>query len=234
MFIVNIDEFARIVRVVAYFKVYMGLFDRKKTSYYDSQPFYTIGGERTLLVIGLGNPGEKYAANRHNIGFMALDRYQGAQSLGNWTLKKDLEAMLSIGQVGQTRVILAKPTTFMNESGRAAQKIQQFYKISNSDTVAVYDELDVEFGTLRSRVGGGSAGHNGIKSLIQNLGEDFGRIRIGIGPKKPSQIDSADFVLQDFSKKEQEAIPKILREANTLLDEATAEPLRTTSLTIDT
>ena len=205
--------------------VYMGLFDRKRTSFYDSQPFYTIGGEKTLLVVGLGNPGEKYSANRHNIGFMALDVYQDAQQLGGWTLKKDLESMISIGQVGQTRVILMKPTTFMNDSGRAAQKVQQYYKISNSDTVVVYDELDVDFGTIRTRIGGGSAGHNGIKSLISTLGEDFGRIRVGIGPKKPAQMETADYVLQDFKKKEQELIPKLLREVSTIIDEVTAGPL---------
>lgn len=203
----------------------MGLFDRKRTSFYDSQPFYTIGGEKTLLVVGLGNPGEKYSANRHNIGFMALDVYQDAQQLGGWTLKKDLESMISIGQVGQTRVILMKPTTFMNDSGRAAQKVQQYYKISNSDTVVVYDELDVDFGTIRTRIGGGSAGHNGIKSLISTLGEDFGRIRVGIGPKKPAQMETADYVLQDFKKKEQELIPKLLREVSTIIDEVTAGPL---------
>lgn len=203
----------------------MGLFDRKRTSFYDSQPYYTIGGEKTLLVVGLGNPGDKYAANRHNVGFMALDRYIASQDFSGWSQKKDLECMFASGQVGQTRVILVKPSTFMNESGRAVQKVQQFYKIHNSDTVVVYDELDVDFGTIRTRIGGGSAGHNGIKSLSQTIGEDFGRIRVGIGPKSPAQIDSADYVLQDFSKKEQEVISKILREVSTIIDEVTAGPL---------
>lgn len=211
----------------------MGLFDRKRTSFYDSQPFYTIGGERTLLVIGLGNPGVKYAANRHNIGFMALDRYRESQSFSNWTLKKDQEAMMANGQVGQTRVILMKPTTFMNESGRALQKVQQFYKIANSDTVAIFDELDVDFGTIRTRIGGSSAGHNGIKSLIHHVGDDFARVRVGIGPKKPKQIDSADFVLQDFKKSEQELIPKILREVSTIIDEATAGPLQELTMKVE-
>lgn len=140
--------------------------------------------------------------------------------------------MAAVSQVGQTRVILIKPTTFMNESGRAVQKVQQFYKIPNADTLVVFDELDVEFGTIRTRIGGGSAGHNGIKSLIQHLGEDFGRIRVGIGPKKPAQIDSADFVLQDFSKKEQELVPKILREVSTIIDEVTAGPLQEQTLKV--
>lgn len=208
----------------------MGLFDRKRTSFYDSQPYYTIGGERSLLVVGLGNPGQKYAANRHNVGFMALDRYRETQNFSNWTLKNDQEVMIATGQVGQTRVILIKPTTFMNESGRAVQKVQQFYKLSNEDTVAVFDELDVEFGTIRTRKGGSSAGHNGIKSLIKDIGEDFYRIRIGIGPKKPVQIDSADFVLADFTKQQQASISKILREVSTVIDEATAGPLQEQTL----
>lgn len=210
----------------------MGLFDRKRTSFYDSQPFYTIGGEKTLLVVGLGNPGSKYASNRHNVGFMALDRYQDSQNLSNWTLKKDLEAMVATGQVGQTRVILVKPTTFMNNSGNSVSKIQHFYKLSNADTVVVFDELDINFGTVRTRVGGSSAGHNGVKSLIQHIGEDFTRIRVGVGPKKPSQIDSADFVLQDFSTEEQKSVSKVLREVCTIIDEATVGPLQEQTLKV--
>ncbi len=210
----------------------MGLFDRKRTSYYDAQPYYTIGGQRTLLVVGLGNPGEKYANTRHNAGFMALDFYAQAKNCGDWVLKKDLEALECRGEAGNTRIILVKPQTFMNESGRAVQKIQQFYKISNQDTLVVYDELDVDFGTIRTRVGGGAAGHNGIKSLIANCGEEFALIRIGIGPKTPSQIDSADFVLQNFSKDQLETLPKILRNACALIDETTAGPLTEQTLKI--
>jgi PTH1 family peptidyl-tRNA hydrolase len=200
----------------------MGLFDRKRTSFYDSQPYYTIGNERTLLIIGLGNPGEKYAANRHNIGFMALDRYRNSHDFSSWSLKKDLQAMVATGQVGSTRIILAKPTTFMNDSGEAAQMIQKFYRIYNQDMVVIYDDLDVDFGTIRTRAGGSAGTHNGVKSLVQHVGDDFGRVKVGIGPKKPAQMDTADFVLQDFSKKEQEKIATILRECSTVLDEITA------------
>ena len=203
----------------------MGLFDRKKTSFYDSQPYYTIGNERTLLVIGLGNPGKEYSANRHNVGFMVLNKYHSTHDFSGWNLKKDLQAVISTGQVGSTRVILAKPTTFMNNSGEAAQKIQKFYRIYNQDTVVIYDDIDVNFGTIRTRTGGGTAGHNGVKSLSHILGEDYGRIRVGIGPKKPAQIDSADFVLKDFTKSEQENIPKILNEVCSLTDEATVGAL---------
>ncbi len=211
----------------------MGLFDRKKTNFYDAQPFYTIGNSSTILVIGLGNPGKKYSANRHNLGFMALDKYQSTHDFSNWTEKKDLKCLMSEGMVGSTKVILAKPTTFMNNSGEAAQKIQKFYRLYNSDTTAVYDELDVNFGTIRTRLGGGSAGHNGIKSLKSLIGDDFARVRVGVGPKSPPQIDSADFVLQDFSDKEKPNIHKILNEVCTILDERSAGPLSEHSITID-
>lgn len=203
----------------------MGLFDRKRTSFYDAQPYYTIGGGRTVLFVGLGNPGEKYAANRHNAGFMALDRYQNSHDFSGWTQKKDLQALIAEGRVGNTKVILAKPSTFMNESGNAVSKIQNFFRIYNSETVVVYDEIDVDFGTIRTRRGGGAAGHNGIKSVSQHIGEDYGRVRIGIGPKTHEKMDSADFVLQDFSEAQQKDIAKILQEACSLLDEATAGDL---------
>lgn len=203
----------------------MGLFDRKKTSFYDSQPYYTIGNEKNLLIVGLGNPGKKYAANRHNLGYMSLDKYHSTHDFSNWTEKKDLKALISTGNVGSTRVILAKPTTFMNNSGEAVLAIQKFYRIYNQDTVVVYDELDVDFKTIRTRYGGGSAGHNGVKSISKLVGEDYGRVRVGIGPKNPPQIDSADYVLQDFNKDEQEVIAKIVTEVSSLLDEATAGEL---------
>lgn len=203
----------------------MGLFDKKKTNYYDSQPFYTIGNSSTILVVGLGNPGKKYAANRHNLGFMALDKYHSTHDFSNWTEKKDLKCLFAEGQVGNTKVFLIKPTTFMNNSGDSVQSVQKFYRIYNADTVVVHDELDVDFGTIRTRTGGGSAGHNGIKSLTAMLGEDYTRIRVGIGPKIHEKMDSADFVLQDFSTKEQESISKILNEVCTIIDERTAGPL---------
>jgi PTH1 family peptidyl-tRNA hydrolase len=211
----------------------MGLFDRKKTTFDSVAPLYTVGNSKTLLVIGLGNPGDEYANNRHNIGFMVLDKYQTSHDFSGWVQKKDLGCELAIGQIGSTRVILAKPTTFMNNSGDAAQKLQKFYRIYNQETVVIHDELDIEFGTIRTRMGGSSAGHNGIKSLSSQIGEDYGRIRIGIGPKKPEQIDSADFVLQDFSSEQQELLPKIINEACSLTDEATTGQLPEHTTTIN-
>lgn len=210
----------------------MGLFDRKKTTFDNVAPLYTVGNSKSVLVVGLGNIGKDYEDNRHNVGFNVLDQYQTTHDFSGWTEKKDLQCIIATGQVGSTRVILVKPTTFMNNSGDAVQKIQKFYRLYNNESVVVHDELDVEFGTVRTRIGGGSAGHNGIKSVSGIVGEDYGRIRIGIGPKTHEKMDSADFVLQDFSKEQQELLPKIIREACSLIDEATAGQLPEHTITI--
>lgn len=182
-------------------------------------PAYTIGATKSLLVIGLGNPGKKYQGTRHNIGFEALDYFAKQYDFPSWTEKKDLKCLLTTTNMGESRVILCKPTTYMNLSGDAAQAVQRFYRIYNRNTLAVYDELAVPFGQLRTRIGGSDAGHNGAKSLIQHLGEDFGRLRIGIGSDVAEKADAADYVLKKFSKQEQGHLPQILREANVLITE---------------
>lgn len=195
-------------------------------------PLYSLGNSKTLLVIGLGNIGSEYHRTRHNIGFAAVDRYKESHDFSDWVEKKDMQCYQATGQVGDTRVILAKPTTFMNNSGEAAQKLQQFYKIANEDTLIVYDDLDVEFGSIRTRGSGGAAGHNGIKSLLTHVKDGFGRIRIGIGPKTHAKMDSADFVLQKFSENQEKDIPKILREVSALIDERSAGPLTDTTMNV--
>lgn len=203
----------------------MGLFDRKKTSYHESQPLYTLGNSQTLLVVGLGNVGKEYMQTRHNVGFMTVDRYRVSHEFTDWIEKKDLSCYMATGDVGSTRVILIKPTTMMNLSGEAVQKVMHFYKLQSADALVIYDELDINFGTIRTRNGGSSGGHNGIKSLLQHLDDSFGRIRIGIGPKTPSRIATADFVLQNFNDEQQQALPKIIREACAMIDERTVGPL---------
>ncbi len=211
----------------------MGLFDRKQNVYSDTLPLYSIGNSKTLLVVGLGNVGREYMQNRHNVGFMAVDRYKASHELSEWIEKKDLQCYMSTGDVGSTRVILIKPTTMMNLSGDAVQKVQHFYKVDATDLLVVYDELDVPFGTLRTRIGGGSAGHNGIKSLLSHVPEDFGRIRIGIGPKPHAEMDSAAFVLQNFSADQKNSLEKILREVCVLIDERTVGPLSDQTIHLD-
>lgn len=197
----------------------MALFQRRP-QVSDPVNYVTVGMNKTLLVVGLGNPGKEYDLTRHNIGFACLDVFvEKNTDMGAWVEKKDLKCLMSSGRLGEVRVIAVKPTTFMNLSGEAVRAVSDFYKIHPSQTVVVHDELDVNFGQIRTRVGGSSAGHNGIKSIIQHIDEAFGRIRIGVGPKTPAQIDSADFVLGKFSKEQQAELPNLTREVNALLTE---------------
>jgi PTH1 family peptidyl-tRNA hydrolase len=182
--------------------------------------FTTYGMNKSLLIVGLGNPGKEYDGTRHNVGFLCLDEFARKNDFESWVNKTDMKCHLAVKTVGDTRVILCKPQTFMNLSGEAVQAVFHFYKLSLDQVVVVHDEIDVDFGQLRMRVGGSSAGHNGIKSVTKMLGsEDYGRVRLGIGPKTPAQIDSADFVLQKFNTSEQANLPKLTREVNALLSE---------------
>jgi len=182
--------------------------------------YVTPGLNKTILLVGLGNVGPEYDSTRHNIGFACIDAFVDKNSdMGSWMVKKDLKCHVAMGQMGEARVIAVKPTTFMNLSGEAVQLVSNFYKTHPNYTFVVHDELDIDFGHIRLRRGGSAAGHNGIKSITDTIGEAYGRIRIGIGPKHPEQIDSADFVLQKFSKDELSHMPELLRETNAILSE---------------
>jgi peptidyl-tRNA hydrolase, PTH1 family len=194
----------------------MGLFYKQELP--QSGVLYTSGLESIKLIVGLGNVGKEYDRTRHNVGFMCADNLVELKQ-GQWSEKKALQALVADLREHQTRLIVIKPTTFMNLSGEAVQAVQHYFKVKNKDTLVIHDELDIDFGSLRIRRGGSSAGHNGIKSLIQHIGEDFTHIRIGIGPKKPAQIDSADFVLQKFSKEEQAELPTMMTEVNSIITE---------------
>jgi PTH1 family peptidyl-tRNA hydrolase len=197
----------------------MALFQQRPQAS-DTTKYYTLGQNKTVLIVGLGNPGREYDGTRHNIGFMCADAFvAGSDDMQPWVDKKDLRCLVSTGQLGESRVIAMKPTTYMNLSGEAVQALAHFYKISPDKIVAIYDELDIPFGQIRVRVGGSSAGHNGVKSLIQHMGEDFGRIRIGIGPKQPEQMDSADFVLGTFNSEQQTQLKHLTQEVTAILTE---------------
>lgn len=196
----------------------MALF-QKRPQASDNIRLYTVGKNSSVLLVGLGNPGSEYDGTRHNIGFAAIDHFAKVNDFTAWIDKKDLKCHFASNTIGGTRVILIKPMTFMNLSGEAVQATASFFKIPVSDIVAVYDELDIPFGQIRTRVGGSSAGHNGVKSLIQHLGESFGRVRIGIGPKEPTQMDTADFVLQRFSSEQQRHLDELTRESSAILSE---------------
>lgn len=196
----------------------MGLFQKKVESV-STLPSYSIGQSKTVLIIGLGNPGKNYDGTRHNIGFRAVDDFAISNEFPNWTTKKDLKSEITSRIMGSIKVILAKPHTFMNDSGQAASNLQRFYKISNDHTVVVYDELAVPFGSLRTRLGGSDAGHNGVKSLIEHIGPEFGRLRLGIGSEISDKAEATDFVLGKFTKAEQGNLPAIIKESGVMLVE---------------
>jgi PTH1 family peptidyl-tRNA hydrolase len=185
----------------------------------DTIQFYTLGQNKTVLIVGLGNPGKEYDGTRHNIGFACVDAFVKANNFDPWIEKKDLKCWQASATLGDTRVIAIKPNTFMNLSGEAVQAVMHFYKISPDKFIVVHDELDIPYGQLRMRRGGSSAGHNGLKSIIQHLNDNFARVRVGIGPKEPEQIDSADFVLGKFNTEQQSHMPELTREASAVLSE---------------
>jgi PTH1 family peptidyl-tRNA hydrolase len=194
-------------------------FFQKKPQLGDSIAFYTLGQNKTILVVGLGNIGKQYDGTRHNVGFAAVDRFVADSDFPEWIEKKDLKCHFTTTRLGEAKVIVIKPTTLMNLSGEAVQAVVHFYKIDPASIVVVHDELDVPFGQIRTRVGGSSAGHNGVKSVTGQMGEGYGRIRIGIGPKTPEQIDSADFVLGRFSEDQQAQMKHLTKEASAILSE---------------
>lgn len=199
----------------------MGLFV-KRNSDSESQPLYSTAHEHSVLIVGLGNIGKQYDGTRHNIGFACVDSFAEQHNFPAWIEKKDLRCHITKKVIGGTQITLVKPTTFMNESGQAVMNVQNYFKIANSDTVVVHDELDIQFGQIRARVGGSSAGNNGIKSLIQHMGEDFSRVRIGVKNDLLEKMDSAAFVLAKFNKEEQASLPQLYREVSALLSEYTA------------
>lgn len=153
-----------------------------------------------LLFVGLGNPGARYARNRHNIGFLAIDAIARAHRAAPWRQRFHAEASEAV--VGGERVILLKPQTYMNESGRAVGDAARFFKIALADIVVFHDELDLPPAKLRMKTGGGNAGHNGLRSITAHLGNDYRRARLGIGhPGDKALVHS--YVLNDFAKAEE-------------------------------
>lgn len=197
----------------------MALFQKNPFVDRQHQQLFTVGANKTLLIVGLGNIGKDYDGTRHNIGFECLDAFATAHDFGEWTVKKDLDCLINMQILNDSRVILIKPTTMMNLSGEAAQKVAHFYKIHHEQTIAVHDELAIPFGQIRTRIGGTDAGNNGIKSLITHIGKDFGRVRIGIDGHKPEKMESSDYVLAKFDKTEQEKLPALKREAVSIITE---------------
>lgn len=152
---------------------------------------------KPILIVGLGNPGDGYARTRHNVGFMAADYLAGSGA----TWKKEKDALTTRADIGGKKVIIAKPQTFMNNSGVAVLALMTFYKIPLDNLIVIHDDMDLKTGAVREKVGGGSAGHNGIKSIDAATGSDYLRIRIGVSHPRDSglMMDPADWVLGRFS-----------------------------------
>lgn len=160
------------------------------------------------LFVGLGNPGAKYAQNRHNIGFMAMDQIASDHGFAPWKSKFQGEA--TEGRLGGEKVLLLKPGTFMNRSGQSVQAAMQFYKLAPADVTVFHDELDLAPGKCRVKQGGGHAGHNGLRSIHGHIGEAYGRVRLGIG--HPGHKDAvAGYVLHDFPKADADWLDDLLR-----------------------
>ncbi|HCS40336.1 MAG TPA: aminoacyl-tRNA hydrolase [Anaerolineaceae bacterium] len=168
----------------------------------------TLDTFEPYLIVGLGNPGRDYRETRHNIGFMVIDRL--SEVIECKLIKVQSKAIIGIGKIGDQKVILAKPQTFMNLSGQAVVSLLHFYKIDPSKLIVAHDDVDLPFGQIRMRPGGGSAGQKGIGSIIEKLGSpDFARLRMGVG-RPPGQREAADYVLKGFSKTDMEFLPEFV------------------------
>lgn len=159
------------------------------------------------IFVGLGNPGAKYAANRHNIGFMALERIAEDHGFAPWRGK--FQGSVSEGRLGSEKVVLLKPETFMNLSGQSVGEAMRFYKLTPADVTVFHDELDLAPGRLKVKTGGGHAGHNGLRSIHQHIGEAYRRVRMGIGHPGNKNAVSA-YVLRDFAKADQDWLDDVL------------------------
>lgn len=160
------------------------------------------------LFVGLGNPGSRYAHNRHNVGFMAVDAMARAHGAAPW--RQRFQGSTAEAVMGGERVLLLKPATYMNESGRAVAEALRFFKIALNDVVVFHDELDLPPGKLRVKVGGGNAGHNGLRSITAQCGNDYRRVRLGIG--HPGHKDRVHpYVLSDFAKAEEPWVEDLCR-----------------------
>ncbi len=159
------------------------------------------------LLVGLGNPGPRHAKNRHNIGFMVADEIVRRHGFGPWRVR--FQARVAEGRIGAHRVLLMKPETYMNESGRAVGEAVRFFKLPPGDVTVIYDEIDLKAGKIKVKTGGGAGGHNGIRSLDSHIGRDYRRVRLGVG--HPGHKDLVHgYVLQDFAKAEMPGVEKLV------------------------
>lgn len=154
-----------------------------------------------FLIVGLGNPGDIYEKTRHNAGFMAVDFISNRHNF-SWSHKSKLNADIATGIIGDHKIVLCKPTTFMNLSGNAVLPVMSYYKILRKNLIVIHDDIDLDLGELKCKTGGSAAGHNGLKSIDGVIGQDYCRVRVGVGRPDRARVDTADYVLGRFSNGE--------------------------------
>jgi len=181
------------------------------------------------LIVGLGNTGTEYENTRHNLGFMVIDEICKKYKLAT-KFEKKLKADMCVTMLDGETIILAKPTTFVNLSGDSVVKIANFYKIQTQDIWVISDDLALDFGTVRVRVGGSSGGHNGLKDVISKVGEDFTRFRIGIKNDMLEKVSTEKFVLQKFNKDEQEKLNDIVKKSAEIVIDSLKSGVEHTSI----
>lgn len=169
-----------------------------------------MADDERYLIAGLGNPGKEHSKNRHNIGFMTVDRLAAQHGIPMSRVQS--RAIVGSGRVAGKQVLLVKPQTYMNRSGDALGPLVSYYRVPLENVLVIYDELDLPFGALRLRPSGGSGGHNGMKSIINHLGQEFPRMRLGIG-RPPGRMEPADYVLRDFRGQEVEIADALIEDA---------------------
>jgi PTH1 family peptidyl-tRNA hydrolase len=176
------------------------------------------------LIVGLGNPGNDYANTRHNFGYRAVEAFSHAHRSAAWKSDSKFEAEVAEVTIGTEKIVLAKPTTFMNLSGQSVQKLVHYYKLTPNDVWIVFDEADLNFGDIRQKPSTGKSTHNGIRSVVEHLGTGFNQLRLGIKTEQISKMPLDKFVLSRFTKTESEEVPFILQSAVEMLETSLTEP----------
>jgi PTH1 family peptidyl-tRNA hydrolase len=166
------------------------------------------------LIVGLGNPGEKFEKTRHNLGFRVIDELHQNLEFSSWNLAKKFNTLISENMLKGKKIILAKPQTFMNSSGQVVKALVDYYKIKSPDILIIHDDIDLPLGEIRLQKSRGSAGHKGVQSIIDALGtKDFARLRIGIRPNLDQKTETEKFVLEKFTNEEEKIIQQTLKKA---------------------
>ena len=176
-----------------------------------------------ILIIGLGNPGKKFKNTRHNIGFLILDYFKKNREFSNWKQAKKFQAKISQGKIGRHKIILVKPQTFMNNSGKSVKTLTTYYKLQTTNLFVVHDDLDIDLGKIKISKSRGSAGHKGVQSIINQIGsKNFIRFRVGINHETCNMKHETKerFVLEEFTKKEQKILKQIKKKASDALEMA--------------